>query len=284
MEWSTYDRRLDDALREDHADQDITTDALIDVELECEAELVARQQGVVCGLQLAGRLVERMDGLCYDPELHDGDEVRRGATIASFRGRAADMLRVERTLLNFVQRLSGVATLTRRYVRAVEGSGTKIVDTRKTTPGWRELEKYAVRCGGGTNHRMGLHDMFLIKENHLRLFGGGSESASPDKAVEACRERGKAPVEVEVENLQELECSLRAMPDYVLLDNMSVEEVGEACRIRDESPASGTTALEASGGITLENVQEYARTGVERISVGALTHSAPALDISLNFV
>jgi nicotinate-nucleotide pyrophosphorylase (carboxylating) len=182
----------------------------------------------------------------------------------------------ERTALNFLQRLSGIATLTRRFVDAVREQGTTILDTRKTTPGYRWLEKYAVRCGGGSNHRAGLYDRVLIKDNHRR-FWNEHEAGRLDLAVRAARRRfPDVPVEIEVESPEELACALRGEPDWVLLDNMSPELLGECVRV-----CAGRARLEASGGITLANVRDVARTGVDAVSLGCLTHSAPAADLSL---
>jgi nicotinate-nucleotide pyrophosphorylase (carboxylating) len=210
----------------------------------------------------------------------DGQRVERGTTLATVAGSLRGILAAERTALNFLQRMSGVATLTRKFVDAAAGFKVKLLDTRKTTPGWRLLEKYAVRCGGGTNHRMGLYDGILIKDNHLAGLGG-----SVRKAVEQARAYpGNAglPVEVEVDTLEQLEVALAVRADIVLLDNMTLEQLRLAVARRD-AIASGVL-LEASGGVNLTTVRDIAATGVDRISVGAFTHSATALDIALDYI
>lgn len=285
--WSDYDWLLESSLREDRADEDVTTRALVPGDLRAEGHIVARQDGVVCGLPLAERLATWVDSSLDVQEcVPDGVTAGEGDTVAVVRGRARSILTAERTMLNFLQRLGGTATLASRYVEAVSGTGARILDTRKTTPGWRELEKYAVRCGGGHNHRMNLADQVLIKENHIRCLRQEGEG-TPSAVRRAVRQaRGGAPddilVEVEVETMDELDAALEAGADLVLLDNMSVEQVQRAARLaakrRDDD---GYPRLEASGGITLDNVRDYAEAGANRISIGALTHSAPAMDLSL---
>jgi len=280
MDWTQFDAMIGAALEEDGAARDVTTAALVPADAVCWATMIVREEGVVCGLSLAARVCAVFDPrLAFEAACEDGSAAAAGTAVARLGGPAAAILSVERTMLNFVQRLSGVATLTRRFVEAVQGTETAILDTRKTTPGWRALEKYAVRCGGGENHRMGLHDMVLIKDNHLRMAGNGGVEG----AIRAARERaGGLPVEVEVETMEELCEALKAAPDFVLLDNMSPGQVREAARrVRAECPEGGRPLLEASGGITLQNVRAYAEAGADRISLGAITHSAPALDVSL---
>ncbi len=265
------------ALREDVGPGDWTTLWTVPPEVRARGRISAEEEGIICGLKAAELAFGEVDPrIAFRPELRDGDRVRPGDVIAEAEGPARGMLTAERTALNFLQRLSGIATLTARYVEAVRGTGAKILDTRKTTPGWRPLEKYAVRCGGGENHRMGLYDMVLIKDNHIALAGGIAE------AVRRVRERmgtDKLKVEVEVRTLEELEEALASGVDRVLLDNMSPEEVKEAVRF---VRSRGEVEVEASGGISLENVRAYAEAGVDYISVGALTHSADALDISMD--
>lgn len=284
MDWTDFDSMIEEALDEDGARKDVTTQALIPGKLTCEADVVAKECGVVCGLSLACRICEVFDErlkLCV--EVEDATSIEPGQKIATCRGPASSLLTAERVMLNFLQRLSGVATLTRQYVKAVQGTGADILDTRKTTPGWRRLEKYAVRCGGGVNHRMGLHDMVLIKDNHLRLRERCGKRSSIEEAIEIARQSTEdISIEVEVESLAQLEEALRAAPDYVLLDNMSPNEVRQAVELTQGSSASPGPQLEASGAIGLENVRAYGEAGVDRISIGALTHSAAALDISLN--
>jgi len=291
MQWEAFDWLLDAALREEKAEQDVTTRPLIDHEAQAGAELVAMGDGVICGLPLAARLAARFDpGLVFEQLKPDGEPIEAGQVVATLRGRAASILTVERPMLNFLQRLSGIATFTSRFVRAVEGTGARIFDTRKTTPGWRKLEKYAVACGGGCNHRMDLNEQVLIKDNHLRLLRAAQKASASDlreciaEAVRRAREAAQVGmiIEIEVEELEEVEPAAEAGADIIMLDNMSVEQIGKAvARVRRIRGIHSVPLLEASGGIRLDNVRAYAETGVDRISVGALTHSAEAFDLSL---
>jgi nicotinate-nucleotide pyrophosphorylase (carboxylating) len=240
---------------------------VIDENAVCEARIVVKERGVVCGLDVAAAVFEEL-GAHLVPFVADGDVVEPGP-VARVEGPARAVLTGERLALNLVGRLSGVATLTRRYVDAVEGTGATILDTRKTTPGLRELEKQAVRCGGGTNHRLGLYDGVLIKDNHLRIAGSIRE------AVQRARNTGLS-VEVECDTLGQVAEALAAGADRIMLDNMTLDELRAAVSLVD-----GRAELEASGGVTLETVREIAGTGVDFVSVGALTHSARALDVSL---
>jgi len=294
MNWQDFDWLLDASLEEDAARRDVTTRALVAVDRQAAAEIRARAAGVICGLPLARRLAERFgQHLEFEEGARDGDRVAAGAVVARLRGPAASILSTERTMLNFLQRLSGVATLTALFVEKVKGTNSRIYDTRKTTPGWRELEKYAVRCGGGRNHRMHLADQALIKDNHLALLGGGPEAVN----VAVSRVRAACPgliVEVEVENLAELEAALTAAPDVIMLDNMRPEQVREAAALVSKMVGNGKRPvlarngkrplLESSGTITLSDVRAYAEAGADRISIGALTHSAPALNLSLDLI
>jgi nicotinate-nucleotide pyrophosphorylase (carboxylating) len=261
------------ALAEDLGPGDATSAALISADVPGSARLEARQDLVVCGLELAAEVFARL-GAGFAAEVADGEAVGRGMVLGQARGPAAAILSAERTALNFVQRLTGVATLTRRYVDAVRGTRCEIVDTRKTTPGWRVLEKYAVRCGGARNHRMGLFDGILIKDNHLAAIG------SVGLAVKRARERASRHlrVRVEVESLDQAREALEAGADSILIDNQAPAVVRSIVEW-----AAGRLRTEASGGITLANVAEMARTGVDEISVGALTHSAPAADVALEW-
>jgi nicotinate-nucleotide pyrophosphorylase (carboxylating) len=251
---------------------------------------VARQPGILAGLPAVALVLGTLDSRPkLEPFLAEGATLEPGCRIAVASGEIATLLMAERTALNFLQRLSGIATQTRRFVDAVTGLSCQILDTRKTTPGWRLLEKYAVRCGGGTNHRMGLHDAVLIKDNHLAATGN---RLSIPNALRLARKEplgfGQSPgsfvVEIEVETLEQLNEALAAdwKPDIVLLDNMSLDQLREAVRRRNV--VAPQVMLEASGGVTLANVRAIAETGVDRISVGALTHSAPALDIALDYI
>ena len=289
MRWEQFDWLIEAALEEDMAREDVTTAALIDPLCTCRAEVVAKQEGVICGLPLAGRTARLLDAaLELDVSVPDGTPVQAGTMVARLSGPAASLLSVERTMLNFVQRLSGTATLTRRFVDRVAGTGVRILDTRKTTPGWRVLEKYAVRCGGGENHRMGLNDQVLIKDNHLRLRASPRGTAwSVAGAIEAVRRTaGELKVEVEVHSLQQLLEALSAGADIIMLDNMTPDQVRVAVETKRacgaKTPSVEEALLEASGTISLDNVRAYAEMGVDLISIGALTHSAPALDISLD--
>jgi nicotinate-nucleotide pyrophosphorylase (carboxylating) len=259
---------------------DVTSRALIIPGVTIgKAAFVARQPGVLSGLPVIPLVLASLDPrLAFDPLLADGCKLEPGASFAVVHGPIDALLTAERTTLNFLQHLSGVATLTARYVEAVGGLPVKILDTRKTTPGWRLLEKYAVRCGGGHNHRMGLYDGILIKDNHL---AATNNAFSIREAVAKARHI-PLPVEIEVDTLAQLEEALAGKPDIVLLDNMPPANLREAVRRRN-AVASGVL-LEASGGVTLETIRAIAETGVDRISVGALTHSAPALDIGLDYL
>jgi nicotinate-nucleotide pyrophosphorylase (carboxylating) len=272
------------ALGEDLAQVgDVTSTAIIPSQACGSARFVARAPGVLAGLPVVSLLVERFQLVTdWRPRVTDGERVERGTVIADIAGPIRSILALERTALNFLQRLSGIASLTARFVAAVKGTGSAIYDTRKTTPGWRILEKYAVRCGGGRNHRMGLHDAILIKDNHLVWLKAQGEADPIVAAVTAARAetRGSMTVEIEVDSLDQHDRALRCRPDIILLDNLGPDALIEAVRRRDA--AGHRIELEASGGVNLESVGAMARAGVERISVGALTHSAPALDIALD--
>ena len=273
-------RLVELALAEDFGPTgDRTSLALIPAEQTASAAFVARTAGVVAGLPAAAMVCEVVGRLRFEPQADDGERVDRGRVLAVVSGSLRDILAAERTALNFLQRLSGVASLTRKYVDAVAGTRAKVLDTRKTTPGWRHLEKYAVRMGSGTNHRIGLYDGILIKDNHLAGLGGDIP-----KAIAAARGYpGNAglPVIVEVDTLEQLDAALPCRPDIVLLDNMTADTMRTAVARRDA--VSPGTLLEASGGVNLATIRDIAATGVDRISVGALTHSAPALDIGLDY-
>jgi nicotinate-nucleotide pyrophosphorylase (carboxylating) len=263
---------------------DVTTAALIEANDRCVARIVARQPGVLAGIPVAFQVMAEVDPTVeFARSLSDGATLVRGTVVAELSGPLHSLLTGERTVLNFLTHLCGVATLTRRYVDAVAGTRAGIFDTRKTLPGWRILEKYAVRAGGGNNHRLGLHDMLLIKDNHLAGWQAASRDHTLAGAVRAARERAPRgiTVEIEVDSLEQLRDALEGKPDIVLLDNMAPEMLRQAVAIRDRQAPS--ILLEASGGVTLETVAEIARSGVERISVGALTHSAAALDLALDW-
>ena len=275
METEYIDELISRAIEEDMPSGDITTDALVPADAVSEASFTAKEEGVLAGLPIARRVFEMIDDkVVFRSMMEDGCLMRKGDVPAVVKGSTASILKGERTALNFLQRLSGIATATRSYVEAVKGTKARILDTRKTTPGLRHLEKYAVRMGGGTNHRIGLSDMVLIKDNHLAFVGSITEAVR--------RARAGAPtgvkVEVEVCGLDGLREAIACGADIIMLDNMSQETMRKAVET-----AAGRVPLEASGNIRLENVRRVAETGVDYISVGALTHSYKSLDISLEF-
>jgi len=265
------------ALAEDRADEDATTLATVSPALRGRAVLLAKEAGVLAGLGVAAEAFRQIDqAVRIEARVADGERFESGAAFATVEGPVRAILQAERVALNFLQRLSGTATLTRQFVDTVAGTGVVILDTRKTTPGLRDFEKYAVRCGGGTNHRRDLATMAMIKDNHRRALADSERTLAQGIADIRARTRGIA-VEVEVDDLAELEAALAGKPEWVLLDNMTVAQMAEAVRL-----TAGRAKLEASGGIKLDTVRAIAETGVDAISVGALTHSARALDISLD--
>lgn len=281
-ETAACQRLADLALQEDLGDVgDVTSQATIPPDSIGQAVLVARATGVLAGLKAAQLVFLAVDAaLDFEPFVADGTVVGPGVHVARVRGTMRSVLAGERTALNFVQHLSGVATNTRRYVDAVAGSRSRILDTRKTLPGWRVLEKYAVRCGGGYNHRTGLYDAILIKDNHLASL---RQPHAITRAVQAARAHvsHSMPLIVEIDALTQLDEALACTPDVILLDNMTPQEMSQAVARRNA--AAPSVLLEASGGVNLETVRLIAASGVDRISVGALTHSAPALDIALDY-
>jgi nicotinate-nucleotide pyrophosphorylase (carboxylating) len=276
--------------------QDWTTVSLVPMDAVGRAAMVARGSGVVAGLPAAQIIIDEMDRrVTFQPLVNDGAVIERGTVLANIEGPARSLLTIERPMLNFVGHLCGIATLTKRFVDAVAGTRTQIYDTRKTTPGWRRLEKYAVRQGGGRNHRTGLFDAILIKDNHLALGGEliGQSHFTPVEAVRQARQfiaenfpeydpRREMIVEVEVDSVAQLEQVLTARPDIVLLDNMPPNLLRQSVSLRDAT-APGVQ-LEASGGISLESVPAIAATGVDRVSAGALTHSAVWFDVALDWL
>jgi nicotinate-nucleotide pyrophosphorylase (carboxylating) len=268
-------RLLDLALEEDVGRGDVTSASVIDETQEGEAEIVARERGVVCGLGVVEAVFTRFDWrMRVRAKVADGDPVAKGTVVASVRGPAAALLAGERTALNFLQHLSGIATLTQAFVAAAEGAKLRVTDTRKTTPGGRALEKYAVRVGGGANHRFDLASGVLIKDNHIALVGSVREAVR--------RARAGAPhglrVAVEVDDAAQLDEALEAGAEVILLDNFQTREMAEAVkRIRERAPR---TIIEASGGVTLDRMREISKTGVDVVSIGAITHSARAIDYS----
>jgi nicotinate-nucleotide pyrophosphorylase (carboxylating) len=259
---------------------DVTSRSTIPASAIGQAKFVARKTGVVAGLPAAALVCSTQDSaLRLDLLAADADLIRAGSTLAVLAGSVRSILAAERTALNFLQHLSGIATLTRRYVDIVAGR-SQVLDTRKTTPGWRLLEKYAVRMGGGHNHRVGLYDGVLIKDNHLAALGGGPSAVRA--AIAAARKEAPGlPIEVEVDSTELCAVALECRPDIILLDNMSPPQMRECVERRNVTVPK--VQLEASGGVNLETIDSIAATGVDRISVGAITHSAPALDIALDF-
>ncbi|WP_373498467.1 carboxylating nicotinate-nucleotide diphosphorylase [Desulfococcus sp.] len=261
------------ALAEDMGDGDITTLGTVPPEAEFEGTFTAKSPGVVAGLAVARLTFSLLDkNVTFTPLAADGETVAAGRVIATVRGPGRAILSGERTALNFLQRMSGIATLTRRFAEAVRGTSAVILDTRKTAPGLRLFDKWAVRVGGGRNHRFGLYDMALIKDNHITAAGSITRAVA---GVRAADDR-KRPIEVEVKNLEELQEALALLPDRIMLDNMTPDQMTAAVQV-----AAGRVPLEASGNVTLDTVKTIAATGVDYISVGLLTHSAAALDISL---
>jgi nicotinate-nucleotide pyrophosphorylase (carboxylating) len=287
MEWKNrrIEAILEQALVEDKATSDVTTALTIDPSLRATATVIAKEECIVAGLgciprflDIFARLDSRNSGryeVVSHPEIFDGVRARKGQAVAVIRHNARVILACERVMLNLMQRMSGIATITRRYVDAVEETGARILDTRKTVPGLRVLDKYAVRCGGGENHRLDLSDGILIKNNHISL-GGGIE-----KVLTRAKERRKAGqiIDIEVRNIPELELALDFGAESLLLDNMTPAEVKKAIAVVQDRGLD--IPIEASGGITLENVRKYALAGPDYISVGALTHSATAVDLSM---
>jgi nicotinate-nucleotide pyrophosphorylase (carboxylating) len=275
LHWDEIDPLISAALNEDIRDGDVTTDGIVPAGIPGIGRVYSKQDGVIAGLPVFFRVFGIFDsGVHCESGVTEGSAVMAGAELGTVRGPVRSLLKAERTALNFLQRLSGIATLTRAYVKAVEGTGARILDTRKTTPTLRALEKYAVRTGGGGNHRFGLYDMALIKNNHIDAAGGVSTAV--DSCLSFIRRNGlDVKVEVEARSVFEVEEALRHPVQRILLDNMDVEELKRAVRL-----ISGRTEIEASGGVRLDNVRSIAETGVDFISVGALTHSAASMDIS----
>jgi nicotinate-nucleotide pyrophosphorylase (carboxylating) len=280
-------RLLEMARDEDLGSGDVTS-AILPAEVHARAYFRSRQPAVVCGVALMETVAVSYDGqIRTKPLVAEGERVEAGAILAEWTGPAKSIMAAERVGLNFLQRLSGVATTTREFVDAVRGTRAEIYDTRKTTPGWRDLEKYAVRAGGGRNHRKGLYDAVLIKDNHLAVLAK-AEGQDPISAAARELERLRpyladhAFIELEVDTLDQFMMALTLAVDIILLDNMTLEQLRLAVAMREQAGLVGRVGLEASGGVTLANVRAVAETGVERIAVGALTHSAGSVDIALD--
>ncbi len=260
------------ALDEDIGEGDITTVSTVSRTTILKGRFVAKAPGIIAGLEVVHEIFKMLDTkIDFRPQVNDGSRVMQGQLLAKIRGKGRALLAGERVSLNFLQRMSGIATMTRAFVEAIEGTSAVILDTRKTAPGIRLLDKWAVRCGGGENHRFGLYDMVLIKDNHIAAAGGITQAVTQVWA----NEKKNRLVEVEVKDLKELCEALSLKVDRILLDNMDVETMRDAVRF-----TAGRVPLEASGNVTLDNVVDIAETGVDMISVGALTHSVRALDIS----
>ncbi len=278
---------IDIAVKEDLGQGDVTSELLFDRETRGQAHIASREEIVVCGMELAAEILNRYDArLSIKVHIADGELAHIGNKMATIKGPLVPMLSAERVLLNFMQRLSGIATTTRKYVLAIQGTKSKIYDTRKTVPGWRRLEKYAVRCGGGHNHRLGLYDGVLIKDNHLAELGGDIQGPLRKIVDEARAVMGVKFVAVEVDHVDDQLNHVLKVPgvDIILLDNMGTWQLKHAVEMRDAmcGKQRRRPLLEASGNITLDNVAAVARCGVDRIAIGAITHSATAVDIGLD--
>jgi nicotinate-nucleotide pyrophosphorylase (carboxylating) len=276
MKGQTIDSIIDAALQEDLPQGDITSESIIAVDSRSRAIILAKESGVLAGIDVARRVFEKIDpDVEFEKEKNDGQKFNDGERLAVLQGPSISLLKGERTALNFLQRMSGIATITGIFVQALEGTGTKILDTRKTTPGLRVLEKYAVKMGGGQNHRQNLSEMVLIKDNHLKLVG------SISKAVKRAKEQVATGIKVEVEAtcLTEVQEAVRSGADMVMLDNMHLDKMKEVVKW-----VKGKVPLEVSGSVTLEKIKEIAALGIDFISVGSLTHSYKSVDISMEFL
>jgi nicotinate-nucleotide pyrophosphorylase (carboxylating) len=270
------DTIIEAALKEDMPDGDITSESLVPPESVSKAIFLVKEDGILAGIDVAARVFWKIDPhVVFDKKVEDGRSIRAGDTLARIEGPSVSLLKGERTALNFLQRMSGIATLTQKFVKSLERSQTQILDTRKTTPSLRNLEKYAVKMGGGTNHRLNLSDMVLIKDNHLKIVGNISE------AVKKARENVGPDVKIEIETttLEEVKEAVRSGADMIMLDNMSPEKMREVVEW-----VNGRVPLEASGNVKLSTLKEIASSGVDFISVGSLTHSYQSLDISMEFL
>ncbi len=279
LDWDEIDRVIANGLREDLAGGDITTDLLFDSAQKATAIFRAKQEGVIAGLPVAAQVFKQLDeGLHFDGRVSDGTHVHTGSVIAEVNGRVRALLSGERLALNLLQRMSGIATLARKYVDAVAGLPVKILDTRKTAPGLRHLDKYAVRCGGATNHRLNLNELAMIKDNHLKAAGGIAAAVKRLREKNNTGTASRVPIKIEVEtaNLEQVREAIAARAEIIMLDNMDLATMREAVKLIDHR-----AQIEASGAISIEHVRAVAETGVDFISIGRLTHSAPALDISM---
>lgn len=261
------------AVEEDVYTGDITTNSIIRLDANTKAKIITKEKGVVAGLEIARLVFQYFDDLLkWEPKVNDGDTVKKGTVLVKLEGNYRALLTAERTALNFLQRMSGIATRTKRFVKELKGTKTKILDTRKTVPGHRILDKYAVETGGGTNHRFGLYDMVMIKDNHIKIAG------NIKKAVEQVRKQtgDRFKIEVETSNIDEVKQALETEVDFIMLDNMSIKDMNKAVKL-----IKGNAKTEASGNIDINKLKKIAECGVDYISVGELTHSVKALDISM---
>ena len=295
-ERESFERLVDAALTEDlGGGVDATSEAVVPPQVQGTAALFARRPGMIAGLAVCAEVIRRKaPAVQWQPLAHDGERVFAGQTLGVISGPARDILRIERTCLNFLGRLSGIATLTDQYVSRLAGTSAQLCDTRKTTPGWRHLEKFAVRCGGGTNHRIGLYDAILIKDNHLAVLRreGDNPETAARRAIRQARnwiannshllpQGDRTWIQLEVDRLEMLQAALEEQPEMILLDNLSPAQLAEAVEVRNR--IAPNVILEASGGITLDTIAAVAASGVDRISVGAVTHSATNFDIGLDW-
>ena len=272
MNWLTIDNLIKSALIEDIPDQDITTNSIVTAEARVSVDLIAKEDGIICGLPVFERVFIHLGDVQIKFFFNDGEEIKAGDIIAKIKGSALSILSGERTALNFLQRMSGIATITHRFVEKIEGTETKLLDTRKTTPNNRLLEKYAVKMGGGSNHRMNLSDGVMIKDNHIKAAGGIKEAITLVKNnVSFVRK-----IEVETETIEEVKEALEAGADIIMLDNMDTETMTEAVKL-----INGQALTEASGNMTLDRIADVAECNVDFISTGSLTHSYQSLDLSM---
>ncbi len=268
------------ALKEDIGPKDVTTSGIIPKGLDIRAHIISREEGIACGLGVAEKVFSALDeNTRFRPLLSDGDLLHEGKVIAYVEGKAQHILNGDRVALNFLGKMSGIATKTRKFVEGSAGSPAKIMDTRKTTPLLRKLERYAVRVGGGYNHRDGLWDQVLIKDNHLEAIS--CQPSAISNMIENIRKKiqRNIKVEIEIDNLKQFEEALKGKPDIIMLDNMSIDDIKKCMKLRNK--IGKYPLIEVSGNITLENIKEYSATGVERISIGSLTHSVNSIDLSL---
>lgn len=272
MNWLLYDDILKNAIKEDAPFGDVTTSSIVDESNMSQVELLCKEDGIIAGLQVFKRVFQLIDDVDIEFFVSDGDEIKKGQLLAIIKGKTHVLLTGERTALNLLQRMSGIATLTKKFVNELKGTNTKLLDTRKTTPNLRVFEKYAVKVGGGTNHRFGLSDGVMLKDNHIAAAGGIKN------AVELVRKNAPfvRKIEVETETLQQVQEALEAAAHIIMLDNMDIETMKKAVKL-----INGKAETEASGNVSLDNIKEVATSGVDFISTGAITHSFKVLDLSL---